>query len=275
MLDRSAEGAYKLTPNVERYLVESSKYYYGDYLKLQIGRQFYKRLTDLGKIMTTGEAPTYTSWFNDAEEARMYTMAQHNGSLATAKQLSKRIDLSNVRKFLDVGGGSGAFSIIMARGNPELSATILELPEVAETGKAIVAKEEPSVAKRIEFKSGTALVDWPVTFGEHDVVLMSYLSGSVPASLIKPLYEQAFKALAPGGRLIVHDFMVDDTLDGPPIAALWALQHVAVNADGLGLCPANVSSIMREAGFTTVDPAFDMIGGLTKVVVATKPSSKL
>eukprot|EP01064_Diplonema_japonicum_P036141 TRINITY_DN8033_c0_g1_i2.p1 TRINITY_DN8033_c0_g1~~TRINITY_DN8033_c0_g1_i2.p1 ORF type:complete len:218 (+),score=46.32 TRINITY_DN8033_c0_g1_i2:41-694(+) len=115
MLDRSSEGVYTLTPPVERYLVEGSRHYYGDYIKYQIGRQFYKRLTDLGKIMTSGEAPTYSSWFEDPAEARMYTMAQHNGSLATAKMLSKKLDLSNVGKFLDVGGGSGAFSIVMAR----------------------------------------------------------------------------------------------------------------------------------------------------------------
>ncbi len=38
----------------------------------------------------------------------------------------------------------------------------------------------------------------------------------------------------------MHDFMVNDSLDGPELGALWALQHVTVNADGLGLCPAEV-----------------------------------
>ena len=99
---------------------------------------------------------------------------------------------------------------------------------------------------------------------------MSYLSGSVPSDALLPLYRQAYAKLASGGRLIVHDFMVNDTLDGPPIASLWALQHVAVNADGLGLCPANVSAVMREAGFESVEDSIEMIGGLTKVVVATK-----
>ena len=99
---------------------------------------------------------------------------------------------------------------------------------------------------------------------------MSYLSGSVPEDLIANMYKEAFRALRPGGKLVIHDFMVDDTLDGPPIAALWAVQHIAVNADGLGLCPENVSQKMREAGFTNIDESLEMIGGLTKVVVATK-----
>ena len=68
---------------------------------------------------------------------------------------------------------------------------------------------------------------------------MSYISGSVPESIIGALYKNAYKALKPGGRLLVHDFMVNDSLDSPALGALWALQHVTVNADGLGLCPAH------------------------------------
>ena len=59
-------------------------------------------------------------------------------------------------------------------------------------------------------------------------------SYQVPEAIISALYSNAYKALKPGGRLLVHDFMVDDSMDGPPLGALWALQHVTVNADGLG-----------------------------------------
>lgn len=43
--------------------------------------------------------------------------------------------------------------------------------------------------------------------------------------------------------------MVNDSLDGPELGALWALQHVTVNADGLGLCPAEVITRMGAGGF--------------------------
>ncbi|CAE8674160.1 unnamed protein product [Polarella glacialis] len=98
---------------------------------------------------------------------------------------------------------------------------------------------------------------------------MSYLSGSVPEALLAQLYANAFKALSPGGRLIVHDFMVDDDLKGPDLGALWALQHVTVNPDGLGLSPKKISAFMRVAGFQNIQ-AFDMISRMTKVVVAFK-----
>ena len=87
MLVRSGDGVYTLTAPVANSLVQGSRHYYGDYLKFQIGRQFYRRMTDLGDIMASGEAPTYSEWFADSKEAGMYTRAQHNGSVATAKQL--------------------------------------------------------------------------------------------------------------------------------------------------------------------------------------------
>mmetsp|Transcript_77331 Transcript_77331/g.199062 ORF Transcript_77331/g.199062 Transcript_77331/m.199062 type:complete len:102 (+) Transcript_77331:3-308(+) len=95
---------------------------------------------------------------------------------------------------------------------------------------------------------------------------MSYLSGSVPEAALSSLYSNALKALAPGGRLIVHDFMVDDNLAGPTLGALWALQHVTVNPEGLGLHPSSVSERMLAAGFARTE-SLEMIGGMTKLVI--------
>ena len=126
------------------------------------------------------------------------------------------------------------------------------------------------VQSRVEFVELDATSpDWPVADGAYEVVLMSYISGSVPEGVIGALYANAYKALKPGGRLLVHDFMVNDSLDSPALGALWALQHVTVNAEGLGLCPSNVTARMTAAGFGETETT-EMIGGLTKLIVAHK-----
>lgn len=51
--------------------------------------------------------------------------------------------------------------------------------------------------------------------------------------------------------------------------ALWALQHVTVNADGLGLAPFEIIDRMKAAGFADAETK-EMIHGMTKLIVAHK-----
>lgn len=145
-LRRDAAGLYTLSPNTARFLVQNSKQYYGDYLRYQMGRQFYHRMGALPDVMATGEAPSYASWFSDPEVAKTYTQAQHNGSMATANYLiKKKLQLDGAATMLDVGGGSGAFSYVFVDKTPGLTSTVLELPEVCRTGEGIKESQSASV----------------------------------------------------------------------------------------------------------------------------------
>merc|ERR1719310_1165274 len=268
-----ASGMYTNSPNASAALVQNSKQYYGDYLRYQMGRQFYHRMGALPDVMTTGEAPSYASWFSDPETAKTYTGAQHNGSMATARYMvKKKLSLDGVTSMLDVGGGSGAFSYVFTEKTPGLKSTVLELPEVCKTGEGIKATMSADVQERVNFVELDATSpDWPVNDGAYEVVLMSYISGSVPEVIIGELYKNAYKALKPGGRLLVHDFMVNDSLDGPALGALWALQHVTVNADGLGLTPSEIQTRMAAGGFDASKvETMEMIHNMTKLIVAHK-----
>lgn len=270
-LRRGSDASYTLSPNTAKYMVSSSKHFYGDYLKLQIGRQFYHRMGDLRNVMSTGRAPDYAAWFSNPEVADTYTQAQHNGSVATARYIVNKLQLVG-SSMLDVGGGSGAFSYVFVGATPGLEATVLELPEVCRAGEKIRLNQPLDVQNRVRFVELDATTRiWPVRDGNFDIVLMSYLCGSVPESAIQELFVNAYRAMRPGGRLLIHDFMVDDNLDGPLLGALWGLQHVTVNAEGLGLCPKEVIPRLCKAGF---DPSrcvtTDAIRGMTKLIVAHK-----
>ena len=174
-LKRTADGIYTNSPNSSKYLVTSSRAYYGDYLRYQMGRQFYHRMGALPEVMSTGIAPNYASWFSDPETANTYTQAQHNGSVATAKYMvKKKLSLEGVTNMLDVGGGSGAFSYVFTGATPGLTSTVLELPEVCKTGESIKASQSADVQSRVKFVELDATSpDWPVSDSDYEVVLMS------------------------------------------------------------------------------------------------------
>jgi len=270
-LDRSTMR-YTNTPAAQDELVSTSRKYWGDYIKHQVDAQFYQRMQGLRQTMETGDSTeNYVEWFkSDPEAAAQYTQAQHNGSLATAYMLHKRVDLKSVERFLDVGGGSGAFCIVMARKVAGAKATLLDLPEVIEQSKKIIAQEEESVRSRIDTKGMSAEFEWGVEDGSYDAVLQSYLASSVPSFALPGLYAKAYAALKPGGRMIVHDFMVHNSMKGPTHAAWWGLAHVSVNPLGKGLYPSMICKWLADAGFES-PRVQEMIGGATKVIVAVKP----
>lgn len=262
-------------------LVRSSKHYWGDYISNQVDAQFYDRMSNLDAVMRTGDAASdgYEAWFaSDPDAARRYTEAQHNGSLATARALHRRLPDLATRfprlRMLDVGGGSGAFSIVTARSVPDAECVVLDLPEVTKVADEIVAREEESVRRRVSSLSLSANEpgEWRglVEDGSFDVVLMSYISGSIPADALPPLYRNAFRALKPGGVAVIHDFFVDNDGSGPANAALWALAHCTVNPEGMGLRPNRIVSMLTEEGF--IAPKVEtLIPKTTQMIVATKP----
>ncbi len=263
---------YRNSPAAEAFLVNGRKYDFGDYLRLQIDKQMYPFLTQLEDALTgdldADKVASYSDWFSDPDEARLYSESQHSGSLGPGRTLARQVDLSEARTLLDVGGGTGAFSISLCRAYPEIQSIVLDFPNVAKVGREFV--EDADLSDRITFADGNALESaWP---DARDIVLMSYLFSGVPGDSIPGLVKKAMQTLTPGGRFIVHDFMVDDSRTGPKLAALWQLQHVAFNPQAKSITSGWVRALMEAAGFIdiTVD---EMIPGMTMVVHGRKPEA--
>ena len=264
------DGRFANSPAAEAFLVKGAKYDFGDYLRLQVGRQMYGLLDQIDGALqgTLGEDATksYAEWFADPEEARLYSESQHAGSLGPARQLGRALDLSGARQMLDIGGGTGAFAITLCKQNPDLRATIVDFPNVAELGRRYVA--DAGLADRITYAPGNALeADWPEG---QDVVLMSYLLSGVPGESHAGLIDKALRVLRPGGRLLIHDFVVEEDRSGPVLAALWQLQHTAFTPKARSLDAAWLRDALAQAGFAQVEVA-PMIPEMTMLAQGTKP----
>ena len=208
----------------------------------------------------------YETLMQDADTAERFSKGQHAGSLGPAIALSKQVDISDSSKLLDVAGGSGAFTIMLCKRNPELAATIFDFPTALPVAKQFV--DEAGLDGRVEFVAGNAITgEWPQ---RHDAVLMSFLFSAVGEDALPVLLEKAYGALPTGGALIVHDFMVEDDKTGPRDAALWFLTCMFNSPEAVVLTPELVLGLAEGAGFENAK-ARELIPGLTKVVVARKP----
>jgi len=264
-------GMYKNSIGADKYLVTGAKYDFGDYLRLQIDRQMYGFMQQLEGVVTNNmnkdDIDSYAKWMQNEKEAKLYSESQHAGSLGPGLTLSRMIDFSKVNTLLDVAGGTGGFAIRLCQQYPNLNITIIDFPNVIKLG--IKKVSEAGLSDRIHFQGCDALdYNWPSK--KFDAVLMSYLYNGVPGKEIPKLANEAFNIMNSGGIYIVHDFMVEDNRNGPHLAALWQLQHLAFTPTAKSITPSSVTKIMEDTGFSKITNKV-LIPGMTKVVWGEKP----
>jgi ubiquinone/menaquinone biosynthesis C-methylase UbiE len=267
LLERTGDG-YTNAPASEDYLVRKAPMYFGDYYRFQIDRQVYPAFQHLDAALR-GQRVDFYALMANAEEAEHFSRAQHSGSLGPAHVLARLVDLAACDTLLDVGGGTGAFSIGLCRRYPTLTATILDFPNIRPLADRLI--EEADLADRITYRSGNALMtDWPE---RQDAILMSYLLSAVAEANATELLRRAFRSLAPGGTLIVHDFMVDDHRTGPTAGALWLLGSLLMDPEAVSLTPGWLAGLLRTFGFIEV-AVKDVIPTMTRVTIAKKPLTR-
>jgi len=259
-------------PATSRYLVAGAPGDFRDYVRFVNGEFGYESFRHLGAALR-GERIFPDKGFYEGMiyaagiGGERFSSAQHTGSLGPARVLAKRLNFKDRRKLLDVGGGSGAYSIAFCVANPRLEATILDFPDTVETAKRYA--REAGLADRIAHLAGDATkVGWPAG---HDVVFISYVFSAVGEADIAILARRAFDALPPGGLALIHDFMVDDAGDGPRFAAWYLLGAMFDNPTAVCLAPAYVERVLSDAGFT-VEGTETMLPGITMLTRASKPA---
>lgn len=263
-------GAYTNAPAAARYLVPGAPAYFGDYYRFQIDRHLYPQMPHI-EAGLVGDAAglahvSMSGMLDDPVEAEAFSRAQHAGSLGPALLFSKLVDLGDARTLLDVAGGTGAYSITLAQQNPELQATIIDFPSVIDVARRYVG--EAGMAERIALVSGDALeTSWP---DNQDVVLMSYLISAVGKAEIPELLDRAMAALKPGGRLVVHDFMLNADRAGPFSAAGFFLSYLALRTDPVSFSAEELAPMVEAAGFTELTHD-TMLPEITKYLIARKP----
>jgi 2-hydroxy-4-(methylsulfanyl)butanoate S-methyltransferase len=267
-----AGGRLSNAPATARYLVAGARGDFRDYVRFVNGEFGYEGFRHLGAALrgerVFPEKGTYEGLVYEAGiGGERFSSAQHTGSLGPARLLAKRISLKNRHKLLDVGGGSGAYSIAFCALNQRLSATILDFPETVDTAKRYA--RVAGLSDRIAHVGGNAItVDWP---SGHDVVLMSYVWSAVGEADIAVLAKRAADALLPGGLVLIHDFVVDEARQGPPFAAWYLLGSVLDNPTAVCLTPAYVERVLRDAGFR-IEGTEIMLPGITMLTRASKPA---
>ena len=177
-----------------------------------------------------------------------FIAAMHRNARARAPLVVNAVGIEGVSRMLDVGGGSGAYSIAFASAKANLEVDLLDLAEVLPITQGHI--ENAGLADRIWTKPGDLRAD-QLGVG-YDLVLVSAICHMLGIDENRDLCERCFRALAPRGRVVIQDFILEPDKTAPKSAALFAVNMLVGTQGGSTYTEAEYAGWLREAGFVDV-----------------------
>jgi len=254
------------TPLTQKYLVEGQPKFIGRYLRL-FDAMGYHRWEQMSEALRHNGpvddlAHPYHYLADDAEDATTFSAAQHAGSRSLGHALARRVDFTPFTCLLDLGGGSGAYTVEILRRYPHLRAILFDFPQVGRLAEAVMRQE--GLTDRVHIVGGDYERD-ALPAGPDVVLWSGNLHASSP-EICRRVLTWLHDLLPPGGMLLIHDYVLDDSRSGPLIPALLALHLTLVSEHGQVYSGAELRDLLAQAGFEDVQIEPFLIGHSSLVI---------
>ena len=141
----------------------------------------------------------------DEAEVRAFIWGMHAIARDLAPKVAAKLDLSGVRRLLDLGGGPATYAITFAQANPELAATVFDLPLPLKIARENIAKN--GLTDRVETLAGNFLQD-DIGTG-YDFIWVSQILHSHDEEHCRLIIAKSVAALKGGGKLAIQDFYLN------------------------------------------------------------------
>ncbi len=209
----------------------------------------WERWSTLTEAVRTGTSVTEREIGASGEDwVQAFIAAMHRNASERARVLTRVVGAERLRRMLDVGGGSGAYSIAFANANPELRCDILDLAEVAPIAQGHI--ERAGVGDRVRVRVGDLRSG---QLGEgYDLVLISQICHMLDEAENLDLVRRSHAALATGGQIAIQDFILEPDKTAPKWAALFALNMLVGTRAGNTYSEAEYAGWLAQAGFKEI-----------------------
>jgi len=174
--------------------------------------------------------------------------AMHERASLQATNLLDKLDLKNRHCFLDIGGGSGVYSMDFVKRNVKNKATVFDLPDIIPITKQYIKKE--GLSKRFSFISGDYNND---AFGEsYDLAFLSAIIHINSVAQNSKLIKKCFNALNSGGIIVIQDHVMEEDRTAPFAGALFAMNMLVATECGDTYTESEIKKWLKDAGFTKI-----------------------
>lgn len=183
----------------------------------------------------------------DPDVAATYSDLMAESQVLVAEDTLRMVDLSGVRRLMDVGGGTGAFLAAVGAACPDLHLALFDLPAVLQGAEARLARA--GLSGRVTLHSGSFRDD-PLPSGADAISLVRVLYDHDDSTVAR-LLTSAHEALPPGGRLVVSEPMSGGIRPDRSTDVYFAIYTLAMQT-GRTRSAGEIGSLLAAAGFINI-----------------------
>ncbi len=233
---------YANTPVSKSFLVKDSPRYVGHIIMHH--HHLVNSWAQMDAAVLSGQAVRTRASHEDDQRRESFLMGMFNIAMNLAPVIVPLIDLGGRRRLLDLGGGPGTYAIQFCLNNPGLKATVYDLPTTRPFAEKTIAKFD--LTDRIEFKDTDYLEE--ELEGRYDVAWLSHILHAESPEGCRKIIGKAVSVLDPGGMILIHEFILDNTMDGPLFPALFSLNMLLGTPAGQAYSEKQLLDMLAEEG---------------------------
>lgn len=241
---------YFLTIISETYLVKTSDYYWGGVFK-SYKKTFLKyspnNILDLIQNPSKKMGNITNSWkagIVSNEDAKIIFEHMHSHSFPAAIGFAHKMSFLTTEKVLDIGGGSGCFSLALSMFYPKIECTIVDLPIMKPHIESLLLKY--FMKEKVQLKLFNMFKEeWPL---DKDILLFSNILHDWDREDCLFLLKKARKSLGKNGKLIIHEMINSDCNDTNLLSALFSLE-MYLGTMGKQFTGKEIEELLSEAKF--------------------------
>jgi predicted O-methyltransferase YrrM len=182
---------------------------------------------------------------SDEDDLRAFIAAMHVVGVPQADRVVAAVRPAQARHLLDVGGGSGTYTLAFLRAVPEMRATLFDRPLPLEMARERLGAA--GLADRVTLVAGDFFAD-PLPGGCDLAFLSAIIHQNSPKQNLE-LYKKTLQALRPGGRIVIRDHVLSADRTQPRSGAIFAVNMLALTEGGNNYTLEEMLEGLAGAGF--------------------------
>ena len=269
MLARSGDK-YTNTPSTDVFLDRNKPSYIGGLFEMANAR-LYRFWGSLTEALQTGQPQNevksggnlFEGVYADPNRLKGFLKAMSGVSMGPARAIAAKFPWSEYRSFVDVGCAEGCVPVVVAREHPHLIGGGFDLGVVQPHFENYVAVN--GLSDRVRFHPGDFFND---ELPSADVLIFGHILHDWNLEEKKMLLAKAYRALPPGGAVIVYEAIIDEERSKNAFGLLMSLNMLIETPGGFDYTAGDCIGWMREVGFR--DTRVEHLLGPDSMVVGIK-----